>query len=322
MARARILIGLCAALVTLALLDWSALTRAFAQLSGSVLTMSAALSVVTTLLLALRWSVLAGPPGIVPGRAEFRDALIAQVFNLVTPAAAGADAYRVVVGVDRAGGRGRAAGLVVLERILGVAGYSLSFLICYALAGAVGKAGLMFAAPAPIFAILAALPLVAMLFARLLAAHIHRWSRASRHATIKAMLSAAAGISSGRAAVTFALSLLAAGTWLGYAAVLAAATGVGLDQPVVGMIAIVTDFARLLPIAIQGIGVREATFAFLAAQAGGSSEAAFAACATAYALHYALVVVIVLVARYGLSALPRIASGIRQTVDQSCRGLR
>jgi hypothetical protein len=53
-------------------------------------------------------------------------------------------------------------------------------------------------------------------------------------------------------------------------------------------LAVVTECARLLPISIQGIGVREVTFASLAAQAGVAAAPAFAACATAYALHLLL----------------------------------
>jgi hypothetical protein len=92
---------------------------------------------------------------------------------------------------------------------------------------------------------------------------------------------------------------------LSCASVLANATGTGLERTVVAVIAIVTEFSRLLPISVQGVGVREATFAFLAAQAGASSEAAFAACATAYALHFALVAVNALAARLGFRATAR-----------------
>jgi hypothetical protein len=63
---------------------------------------------------------------------------------------------------------------------------------------------------------------------------------------------------------------------------------VNLPAHVIVAIAVVIECARLLPILIQGIGVREATFAPLAVQAGGVGAAAFAACTTAYALHFLL----------------------------------
>jgi hypothetical protein len=89
------------------------------------------------------------------------------------------------------------------------------------------------------------------------------------------------------------------------------------------MIAIITEAARLLPIFLQGIGVREATFAFFAAQAGGGpSEAAFATCATAYALHFALVLALALAARYGFESLPRLTREARQIANQFVRGVQ
>src|SRR5712671_3888557 len=91
MGRLRIIVGLCGTLIA------AVLARAFAQLSFSVLAAATVFSLLTTLLLSIRWSVLAGPPNMLLGRREFRDALISQVFNLITPAAAGADAYRVII---------------------------------------------------------------------------------------------------------------------------------------------------------------------------------------------------------------------------------
>jgi hypothetical protein len=95
-----------------------------------------------------------------------------------------------------------------------------------------------------------------------------------------------------------------------------------LDHAVVGMIAIITEFARLLPISLQGIGVREATFAFFAARAGGPSAAAFATCATAYALHFAVVLAVALAARYGFESLPRLTREARQIANQFVRGVQ
>ncbi len=326
MVRLRVVAGLFGTLIAVALalavLDWTTLARAFAQLSFRVLATAAALSLLTTLFLSIRWAVLASPPGTSFGRREFHDALVSHVFNLITPASAGADAYRVIVASDRAGGRGRAASLVILERILGIAGYAFVFHVCYAWAGLEGDAAAVFSAALPVFAALAALPFVAMLLARLIAAHTHLWLEARTPAALKAMLAGLVSVSPVRVATVLGLSILGALMWLACVTVLADAAGVGLDRAIVGMIAIVTEFSRLLPISVQGIGVREATFAILAAQAGGSSEAAFAACATAYALHFTLVAAIAFAARCSIEFLPHLASEIKQRADQFLRGVR
>jgi len=108
--------------------------------------------------------------------------------------------------------------------------------------------------------------------------------------------------------------------WLACFVVVASAVGVGIDRATVGMSAIVAEFSRLLPISVQGIGVREATFAFLAAKAGGSFEAAFAACATAYALHFALIAFVAFTVRCGI--LPRVSNEMRQLAAQFLRGVQ
>lgn len=326
MGRLRILAALFGTLIAvvlaLSILDWASLARAVAQLSFGVLAAATTFSLLTTFLLSIRWSVLAAPPNALLGRREFRDALVSQVFNLITPAAAGADAYRVIIAGDREGGRGRAAGLIILERIFGIGGFALAFVFCYAAAAVYGRPPVLFLAALSIFGVLAALPFVTMFFAWLIASHKHLWLESRLPVTIKAILAAVVGVLPARAAAALGLSILGTVMWLVCLMVLASATEVGLDHAVVGMIAIITEFSRLLPISFQGIGVREATFAFLAAQAGGSSEAAFAACAAAYALHFALVTAVAFAARYGFDFLPRLTREAKHVAAQFVRGLR
>jgi uncharacterized membrane protein YbhN (UPF0104 family) len=136
MARARVILGLLGTLAALALalwvIDWQALLGAFARLSPGVLLLSAFLSIVTTLILAVRWAVLTAGPRDRFGGQEFRDALVGQVFDLITRAALGSDAYRVVMAGSRDGGRTRAFAMLVLERLLGLGAYALTFLLAFA----------------------------------------------------------------------------------------------------------------------------------------------------------------------------------------------
>ena len=64
-------------------------------------------------------------------------ALHASIFNLVTPAAIGADAYRVVNHTRRRGGRPRSAGLVLLERLFGLGSQAFVYILAFAWAYAV-----------------------------------------------------------------------------------------------------------------------------------------------------------------------------------------
>ena len=65
-----------------------------ARFTSEVLLQASLFSVVTTLILALRWAILTESPRDRYGARGFHDALVGQIFNLITPAAVGADAYR------------------------------------------------------------------------------------------------------------------------------------------------------------------------------------------------------------------------------------
>ena len=82
------------------------------------------------------------------------DALVGQVFNILTPAAVGSDAYRVAIAGGVVGGRARIAALVILERALGVTIYSVLFLAAYALARTAVRPPRVFDAAAASFGLL------------------------------------------------------------------------------------------------------------------------------------------------------------------------
>ncbi len=291
-------IGTVAALgIALAVLDWDALWRAFSQFSAGTLLAIAMLSVLSTLIFAARWSILIASKSLV-SRSGYIDALIGLIFNLVTPAAMGADAYRVLVADRYEGGRARAVGLLVVERLLGTAGYAAAFLLAYAWAN-------QREAVIPLFTA-TAIAMVAILLASIGLVLLARGApfeflRRRIHVPILQRLaeavSAAGALSIFRLSVASALSVVGVLTWLLCVVILTEAAGLALTPEIVIMIAVVTEFSRFLPISIQGIGVREATFAAIAVIAGGEAAPAFAACATAYVLHFALLAVVGFLAR-------------------------
>lgn len=100
----------------------------------------------------------------------------------------------------------------------------------------------------------------------------------------------------GRLCQIILLSGAATLCWLMCVVIAAGAAGLTLDLGRTIMITVATEFSRLLPISIQGIGVREVTFSWFAAAAGGSPAPAFVACATAYALHFGVVALLAIIA--------------------------
>lgn len=78
------------------------------------------------------------------------------------------------------------------------------------------------------------------------------------------------------------LSFAALAIWIAAVNVVATSLGLGLTLTMLGMVVILTELVRLVPISFQGIGVRELTFAFLAHLAGAEMETGFLVGTLAY----------------------------------------
>jgi uncharacterized membrane protein YbhN (UPF0104 family) len=289
MLRARVILGLFGTLAALALalwlIDWQALLDAFARLSLGVLLLSGFLSIVTTLILASRWAILMAGPQDQYGVQKFRDALVGQVFNLITPAALGADAYRMVMAGNCDGGRTQALAMLLVERMLGLGAYAAAFLLVFTV-GASGFATEIMNDAAIFFA-----GLMGVLASLFIAARYSRWHGIRLPdsfglARVREAIDRVATLPLWRLLCAVGLTLAGLATWLLSLGIVAKASGVRLPAQLIVAIAVMTECARLLPISIQGLGVREATFAALAVQVGGAAAPAFAACATVYALHF------------------------------------
>lgn len=274
-------------LAAFSVLNHGALLRGFQAIRTSTWLLSAALSIMTTLLLALRWVVInAGGANNSFRWQHFADALIGFVFNILTPAGLGADAYRIIISRHRPGGWSRSSIYLIIERIFGISSYALLFLIGYlAMAGTVSP---VFDASAILLASLGILPLLVVILPRLLVRDIPN-HMPGRFACLTEAGQTAGTIPISRLAAVYGLSLASSAAWLACLMVLAQDAGVDLGWAALVMIGTITELARLVPISVQGAGVREAVFAWLAMQAGGYAEPAFIACASGYALHFALV---------------------------------
>jgi glycosyltransferase 2 family protein len=289
-------VSLAAIVVAFWLLNWSALVTAVAQLSLLGLASAALFSVLTNVLLAVRWGIIAAPVGQNLLLRDVANVLVGVFFNIITPAGMGADLYRVATGKST-GGRPRTVTLVLIERLIGIAAHGGTYLIALIALPVVPQA---LGAAAPAFAILFAAPLLLVLIGVFYVGRPHRWAVPVPLAPLRQGL---AEISSLRLLATFLISAAALGSWIACIAIIGLDVGLDLHFAELSMIAIATEFARLLPISVQGIGVREGVFAWLCAQSGAMAESGFAACALAYALHFALVA---LTAGVALAVLRRV----------------
>lgn len=272
------------------LVDWSRLGDDLRRFPPMAAATAVAASVATLSLLTLRWWLMIRrfvPGGFVEHAGHFWMGTIASLF---TPAAVGADVYRVAALRGAEAGGATIAGVVLRERLVGLAGYCLFYLGCRAVSPA---------PPAPFDAIAvvlaAAVPALGVTLTvgdRVGGRLVARWRVASGGGRwsdrLEALTTAAGGGGLGGLGVSLLLTLAACGAWTVVLAALLA--GLGLDAPaaVVGMIGVSAELARWLPVSLQGVGVREAVVAFGMERFGGDPAGGFAAGALAYLLHTAV----------------------------------
>jgi glycosyltransferase 2 family protein len=270
------------------LLGGSNLSESAAALRADAVIWTVVCSAATLCLLTVRWWAMARR--LVPG-GFFRHAghfWIAGVASLFTPAAIGADVYRVAV-LRRAPGQASAlVGLILRERLIGLLGYCLFYLGC--LAALDDPPALLREAALPLAA--AACVLVAVLGpgGRLCAAAAQRVPVRLRD---RAAAAAAAlhQASVGQTLTSLALTLAACAAWTAGAWTLW--RGLGIDAPwaAAGAVGVLAELARWLPLSVQGIGVREAAFALGVERLGFDPAAGFLAGGLLYLLHTAVLTV-------------------------------
>jgi hypothetical protein len=78
-------------------------------------------------------------------------------------------------------------------------------------------------------------------------------------------------------------SVLAWILWVAAVVVVASRVNLALPTLLLAMIVSLTEIFRLIPVSLQGIGIREGVFSMLVGLAGGSPESGFVAAAVAYA---------------------------------------
>lgn len=259
-------------------LPWDQVGECFARLDVRLWGVAVGLYLVCQVASSLRWQLLSGPLGF---RASFGRFVgmyhIGMFFNLVLPTSVGGDVVRAyyLAGVqhDAAGGRRTHAVLsVFLDRLNGLvllvalAGFAAMFspvvlpswvyvAVGVAVAGLVGGVVFLFAGGVVLQTVLRRYPgllrskYVAVLGRLLLAAQIYR-----RHP--------------GTLLAASALSLVVQA--LNVVLVWCIGVGLGLDVPLVcyGVVVPLTALLTLLPLSVNGIGLREAGFAVLLAPLG------------------------------------------------------
>jgi uncharacterized membrane protein YbhN (UPF0104 family) len=278
------------------LLDWHSLAQAAQRLSPWVFCIAVLLASAQFLPLLVRWQLLiASDTAWYLNSARY---LYANLLNFVSPGNLGGDVYRFFAFRRQATNSFALLSILVRERLLGLTSMLIGLVVGaagMALAGMEAGGNLWRA-----FGLVSAAGLVLLLVAP------HVCARLLKEPWRSHVLATLAPRRAGENAVLLGWSLLALALWVGTTQFIAMRLGLEVPWHVVLAIAAAVELVRIVPVTIQGIGLREGAYAALFGLSGYPSAAGFVVGAAAY---LALSAALVVTGALGLAMLARKGNG-------------
>lgn len=264
------------------LMDWQSLTRILTTLSPKAFCVVALIASGSYLPLAYRWFLLVriARPGLFRWHLQYF--CMGIFLNTFTPANIGGDVYRFVM-LRRTGRHYFVLLALFRERLVGLHSYLLGYLIfwlSYVVIG--GQRSLILDLLAGVIFIVQ----VGLLGLPFLLGRIRRHGWFAARSKIKAVMDtcwrASRFKSTGEFVMIFFLSMLALSIWYVAVLYLANVMMVKITPVALGIVVVLAELIRLLPVSVQGIGLREGAYAYVFTLVGASGEAGFALAAVAY----------------------------------------
>lgn len=264
------------------LLDWPSLLSTFASLSPAVFCVAVLIASCQYLPMAYRWFIIVrgARPGLFRWHLQYFS--MGTFLNTFTPANIGGDVYRFVK-LQRDGRRYFILLALFRERLVGLHAYLLGYLIfwlAYVLIGGTRSLMLDLLAGAIFFAQIS-LWVLPILFGRI---RRYDWLLARRNikAVVDTCWRASRFKSLSELMTIFFLSMLALGVWYCSVLYLSYTMKIDIEPAALGIVVVLAELIRLLPISVQGIGLREGAYAYVFTLVGATGEAGFALAAVGY----------------------------------------
>jgi uncharacterized protein (TIRG00374 family) len=261
-------------------LDWQALNRILLDVSVWRLGLAVCVSFCQFTIMSLRWHhLIKKRVSLSPG--EHLTHYFYSVFlNTFTPANLGGDVYRLLALEANKAGRSSVIALLLQERLLGLMAFFLFYLVCLGGSWAVqpevlsAGGGLFIFGGGCILAGVIGLLVLPFMLDRLATWKLKRFSRWYT-TTVKTLGAAIRFDSLASFIKLMGCSFVAVSIWVTTVQILAVDLGLQVPWLTLGLIAVLVELIRLLPLSIQGIGVREGAYAYLFGVLGKSTEAGF-----------------------------------------------
>ena len=279
------ILGLLGSLIFLGaalyVLDWQALQQTLATINPWLFALAVCIVLIEMVTMNLRWHELIKQLVPLSLTQHMQHFFYGMFLNTFTPPNMGGDAYRIMVLGAHAPGKLAVVVGLVRERLLGILGLFGFYLVCLG-GGLVSKPAEKLGDAQTLFVAVGLLIVIAsigILLAPVVLDRLATWAASRLSARLAVALrhgSAAMHFSSRRVFIRlFGLSLLTVWLWVLTVQIIALDLGVHMSWQTLGLIVVLVELVRSLPVSIQGIGVREGAYAYLFSRLGEASETGF-----------------------------------------------
>jgi uncharacterized protein (TIRG00374 family) len=273
-------------------LDLNEVAKTITQISPWYFTLAVIIIIPEHIFLAWRWYLIVHKNVQLPFKVHLRYFLISIFLNTFAPGSVGGDLYRFFALRKNSTDHWMLAGAIMRERIIGVTGFSVFFLVCYTLFVLGWRAAdFSLVDPFDIGAVVLMIGLLGLFPALLISRFIVKCSYFSdKPKTTNILRIIAYGLDPGTIKwflLMLSISMAVCFLWtfcIYLIGIKLSVISLSLWNTflVFGMVGILTEIIRAIPITLQGIGVREGLFAYLLTIFGASFDQAFVLGAATY----------------------------------------
>ena len=275
----KIVISILLLCISLYFLDWATLATVFRTLNPLMLLVASFVCLLTYVIISIRWYLLARNVVRLSFWAQMKIYLYSNFLNTFTPANLGSDIYRLVSLKKYADSKLSILFCLIKERILGLLSYLLLYLLFLAMLWItepewirsvriynIAGITIMF-----VVLVIFTIPLIKgfleaginnllpNIFGKIFT-YIREGLRFETQSDFLKLMG---------------LSFLGLSITIAMFGIVAFGLGISISILKLGMIVILVELARMIPVSIQGIGLREGAYAYLFNVNGMSSEAGF-----------------------------------------------
>jgi glycosyltransferase 2 family protein len=274
------LVSLAFLTLSLALLDWNKLVESFAHVRAIVVFCVIVLICLKYFVMAMRWHQIMQKVTSMPALENLRIYFYATFLNFFTPANLGGDIYRLITLRSHTTPSFLIILALIQERLLGLLAFCIFYLACivgvrFTYLGELHSAGRLFNSIGWFLLV----GTVGILVLPYLVGCLDKWTPIRSRRTLAVSLNrfrqALVFNSCADFALLLGLSLLSLWIWISAVWIISRDLHIHVSWLVLAISVILAELIRLVPLSVQGIGLREGTFAYIFSLLGDSPEAGF-----------------------------------------------